>query len=196
MGVNEIVERGVFLDRDGVINCNVFNSLTKEWESPHRPQDFKLFPWTIDSLRHLLEYKYKLFLVSNQPSYAKGKTSFENIRAVHARLHSILTDNQIVFTEYYYCYHHPEGIVPELAIHCECRKPGIYFLKEAEKKYSLDMSSSWIIGDRDSDIKCGQKSGVRTIRILDTEDTAAISSKPDFQVATLAEAVAIIIKEN
>lgn len=193
------MEKGVFLDRDGVINYNVFNQATGEWESPHHPEDFELFPWSIESLQRLLENKFKLFLISNQPSYAKGKTSMENIKAVHEKFHSILIANDVHFTEYYYCYHHPQGIVPELSIECACRKPGIFFLREAKKKYSLDMSLSWIVGDRDSDIACGQKAGIRTIGILNREELQekkTLVRDPDFKAAHLLEAVNIIIRET
>lgn len=192
------MERGVFLDRDGVINPNVFNKATGEWDSPHHPKDFELFPWSIESLNQLQEKKFKLFLISNQPSYAKGKTSLENIKSVHEKFHSILMDNQIYFNEYYYCYHHPQGVVPELSVECRCRKPGIFFLSEAEKKYSLDMSLSWLIGDRDSDIICGEKAGVRTIMILSQEEQQAkktVESNPDFIAANLLEAANIIIQK-
>ena len=190
--------KGVFLDRDGVINPNVFNKASGEWESPLYPQDFKIFPWVVQSLRRLTDNKFRLFLVSNQPSYAKGKTSLGNIKAIQEKLHSILIDNQIYFTEYYYCYHHPQGIVPELSLACHCRKPGTLFLKEAEKRYSLDMSLSWMIGDRDSDVICGQKAGARTIMILNQKELRekkTPESTPDFKAANLIEAVDIIIRD-
>lgn len=193
------MKKGIFLDRDGVINPNVFNKATGEWESPHHPEDFKLFPWTIQSLRRLQRSLFNLFLISNQPSYAKGKTSLENIKAVHAKFHSILIANKIFFTEYYYCYHHPQGIVPELSIECDCRKPGTFFLNEAERKYSLDMSLSWMIGDRDSDIICGQRACVKTILILNQSEfgvTKKIESPPDFKVANLLEAVDVITRNH
>ena len=193
------MKKGIFLDRDGVINPNVFNKATGEWESPHCPKDFKLFPWTIQSLRRLQRSLFNLFLVSNQPDYAKGKTSLKNIQAVHEKFHSILIDNQIYFTEYFYCYHHPQGIVPELSIECDCRKPGTFFLNEAERKYSLDMSLSWMIGDRDSDIICGQRACFRTILILNQNEfgvTKKIESTPDFKVANLLEGVDVITRNH
>jgi len=190
------MNRAVFLDRDGVINQNVFNNATQEWESPHSPADFKLFPWTIESLLRLQEHQFQLFLVSNQPSFAKGKTSLENIKAIQAEFHSILLKNKIYFKEYYYCYHHPHGIVPELSIQCDCRKPGAFFLNEAKRKYSLDMSNSWMAGDRGSDILCGQKAGVKTLLIINEEERSKKLQDvvPDFKVKNLQEAVNIIIR--
>jgi D-glycero-D-manno-heptose 1,7-bisphosphate phosphatase len=196
MGIGEIMDRAVFLDRDGVLNYNVINSETGDWESPHKPEDLKLFPWTIKSLQKLQRLEFRLFLVSNQPSYAKGKTSLENIQKIQEAMHTILTSNNILFTEYFYCYHHPQGIMPEVSKNCDCRKPGAKFLVDTQARYQLDMPNSWMIGDRDSDIFCGQKAGTKTIMIRNQEEfnsQKADKSSPDFTVDDLAEAVKIIV---
>jgi D-glycero-D-manno-heptose 1,7-bisphosphate phosphatase len=196
MGINKIMERGIFLDRDGVINPNIFYPDTGEWESPRSPADFDIFPWAIQSLRQLMNNQFKLFLVSNQPSYAKGKTTMDNLLAVQKKLFHVLTANGIKFSDYYYCYHHPRSVVPELAISCECRKPGTLFLKEAKRTYALDMKSSWMIGDRDTDVICGRKAGAKTILIINQKEIEAKKaglSHPDFQVANLWEAVNLVL---
>lgn len=193
------MQPAVFLDRDGVINPNVFNSLTGQWESPHRENDFQLFPWTIGALQDLQKNQFKLFLISNQPSYAKGKASLVEIKTIQEKFHSFLIENKVSFTEYFYCYHHPEGIIPELSLRCSCRKPGIAFIKEAEKEYSLDLQLSWIVGDRDSDIACGKKARLKTILVLNPEESLIKKqgeSVPDFKAADLREAVKIIINET
>ena len=188
------MNRAVFLDRDGVINYNILNDATGQWESPHRQEDFRLFPWAIESLKKLQDLKLQLFLISNQPSFAKGKASFENITAIQEKLHTILTKNKIYFSDYFYCYHHPAGIVPELSIKCVCRKPGTFFIKKAAKEHLLDLKVSWMIGDRDSDIICGHRAGLTTIRVIDSNGTQqkAINCTPDFKVNDLREAVDII----
>lgn len=192
------MKKGVFLDRDGVINTNVLNEVTGESESPHYPKDFKLFPWAIESLRKLQESKFLLFLISNQPSYAKGKASLENIKEIHKKFHSVLLDNQVYFTEYFYCYHHPQGIVPKLSINCSCRKPGTLFFEEARRKYSLDMRLCWMIGDSDSDIACGAKACVKMI-LISNQDVLKTKrsgkSPPNFIVSNLWEAANIIVKK-
>ncbi|MBN2138002.1 MAG: HAD family hydrolase [Sedimentisphaerales bacterium] len=199
MGVGTIEHEAVFLDRDGVINRNVFYPSTGEWESPRKPEDLELIPGVLESLWKLQQHGYLLFLVSNQPSHAKGKASLESIKSTHDKLHSILRENSICFADYFYCYHHPKGVVPDLAVSCTCRKPGTSFLEEAKKKYSLNMSSSWMTGDRDSDIICGQKMGLRTILIRSGEESnsgRAGKSAPDFEAGSLAEAVSIIIRNS
>lgn len=193
------MQPAVFLDRDGVINPNAFNSLAGQWESPHQVKDFQLFPWVIGALQDLQKNQFSLFLISNQPSYAKGKALLVEIKAIQEKFHSLLIENKVSFTEYFYCYHHPEGIIPELAVRCSCRKPGIAFINEAEKKYSLDLKSSWIVGDRDSDIACGKKAGLKTILVLNIDELSTKKqgeNVPDFRAANLREAVNIIIREK
>ena len=187
----------VFLDRDGVINDPILNPETKEHEAPFDEKDFKLIPGVIEALKELQNLNYKLFLVSNQPDYAKGKTTLENLLSVHKKMHSIFTENNIKFCEYYYCYHHPNGIVPEYTFKCECRKPGNLFLMKAKSKYGLDMSNSWMIGDRDVDVFCGQSAGTKTIRVRQKHsDGKSGQSKADFTVNNLLEAIQIIRKET
>jgi D-glycero-D-manno-heptose 1,7-bisphosphate phosphatase len=186
--------KAVFLDRDGVLNELVLNPATGEYEPPHTPDDLVLFPDVIESLRILKDRGFVLFLISNQPDYAKGKTTLENIHAVHTRFNHILTSSGIHFTEYYYCYHHPKGIVPEYSLACECRKPKPYFLLKAARDYGVDLKHSWIIGDRDSDIECGKAAGTRTILIEELHSSRSRgTSNLDFKTANLKDALTIIL---
>src|SRR5436309_1543990 len=98
--------QAIFLDRDGVLNELIFNSTTGEHESPHVPDDFVVIDGIVPALQRLALAGYELFLVSNQPSYAKGKTTLENIEEIHQRLDEFLTANGIEFREYFYCRHH------------------------------------------------------------------------------------------
>ena len=178
--------KAVFLDRDGVLNYPVLNPKTNEHEAPATKDDFKLFPGVIEALKELQKLDYKLFLVSNQPDYAKGKTTLENLHLVHNKLDSILNENNIVFTEYYYCYHHP-------SFECKCRKPGNLFLIQAQAKYDIEFSKSWMIGDSDIDIFCGQSVKAKTI-LVKTQESAHRRGKstPEYTVNNLQEAVEVI----
>lgn len=189
------MNRAVFLDRDGVINPNVFNPSTEEWESPHREEDFEIYPWVLETLKRLKPH-FLLYLVSNQPSYAKGKTSLENIKNIHKKFEAILKKNQLCFEEYYYCYHHPDGVVQEYSGSCPCRKPSPYFLEEARKKYQLEMKASWMIGDRMTDMECGKAAGVKTIFINSDINQHIEAVKADFVATNLLEAAKIIMKNN
>jgi D-glycero-D-manno-heptose 1,7-bisphosphate phosphatase len=189
------MKKAVFLDRDGVINELVLNTLTGEYEPPHSPEDLVLYLGVLESLQLLDKLGFELFLVSNQPDFAKGKTTLENIQAVHEKLDCVLKSGGLLFKEYYYCYHHPRGIVPEYSFDCACRKPKPYFLLKAANDYGIDLTNSWMIGDRDSDIECGKSAGVRTILIENIHSsTYRGSSNPEFSAANLKIAVQIIIQ--
>jgi D-glycero-D-manno-heptose 1,7-bisphosphate phosphatase len=188
------MKKAVFLDRDGVLNELVLNPVTGEFEPPHSPEDLVLYPGVLESLQVLNNSGFELFLVSNQPDYAKGKTTLENIRAVHGELERILREAGLNFKEYYYCYHHPRGIVPEFSFDCECRKPKPYFLLKAARDYGIDLGNSWMVGDRDSDIGCGKSAGLRTILVENVQSSMYRGSgNPDFKVANLKIAAQIII---
>ena len=187
------MNKAIFLDRDGVINYPIFNQKINEYEAPHKPEDLKLYNDVIESLKDFKDLDYLLFVVSNQPDYAKGKTSLENLKTVHEKLSSVLSQHNIKIIEYYYCFHHPQGIIPEYSIKCKCRKPGTWFLEDAKLKYEINMQCSWFIGDRDTDIFCGQSMGTKTILIKTTQELSKVGkSNPDFKANTLKEIVDII----
>lgn len=187
----------VFLDRDGVINELVYNENTGEFEPPHVPLDLHIFPYAVESLKNLSNENYTLFLVSNQPDFAKGKTSLENLKSVHSVLHKIILENGVEFKEYFYCYHHPDGVVAKYTKRCQCRKPNPYFLQKAEKKYSINLKRSWLIGDRDTDIQMAEECGVKSI-LLNYKHSAEYrgNSNPDYQAANLHDAVNIILSST
>lgn len=188
------MKKAVFLDRDGVLNKLVLNPMSGEFEPPHTPEDLVLYPYVLESLRFLLNAGFILFLISNQPDYAKGKTTLDSLKAVHEKLDDILKSAGIRFTEYYYCYHHPNGIVPDYSFPCDCRKPKPYFHLKSARNYGVDLKNSWMIGDRDSDIECGKSAGTRTILIEEPHSSGSRgSSNPDFTSANLKDAVKIIL---
>lgn len=187
----------VFLDRDGVINDLVLNPSTGEYEPPHTPESLLLCPYVVESLQSLQNAGFKLFLVSNQPDAAKGKTTLENLEAVHRHLDHLLKSNGISFDAYYYCYHHPKGIVQEYSFDCMCRKPKPYFLHIATERHNLDLMHSWMVGDRDTDIKCGNAAGTKTILIEEPLSAKyRVSCHPDYKTKNLNDAVNIILRDQ
>ena len=192
----------VFLDRDGVLNRNVFNPATRAWEAPHHPDDFVLTPGALPALARLAAGGFRLFVVSNQPDYALGKASLEAIAAIHHRLAAQLTAAHVEVDAFYYCYHHPRGIVPGYSGDCACRKPSPYFLFQAHDSYGIELAASWMVGDRASDIACGRAAGVRTIRIAPDHPPAIAEGqtedgeKPaDFAADDIAAAADIILRQ-
>lgn len=189
MGAGGPVGRGaVFLDRDGVINTNVFNPASGEYEAPLTAADFALAPGAVEGLLKLQAAGFPLFVVSNQPNYAKGKSTLADHYAIDVKMRAEMAWLGIVFARIDYCLHHPDGVVPEYFGACACRKPSPYFLLRAMWEFGLDAAQSWMVGDRESDILCGHAAGVRTILIRADHQKAAA----DFLASDLAAAADLI----
>lgn len=180
MGANRAAPRpAIFLDRDGVINRNIFNPATGSCEAPLTAAEFALAPGAAQALHQLQSAGYLLFVVSNQPNYAKGKSSLKDLAAIDQKMRRELASSDVVLSGVYYCLHHPEYTGP-----CACRKPSPYFLLRAIRQFHLDPKRSWMIGDRKTDILCGRSAGVRTIFISeDPQNTNADLTAPNLLVA-------------
>jgi len=180
----------IFLDRDGVIN--------EDLPDINRIGDFKFIPRSVDGLK-LLKDK-KTIIITNQPVIGKGIiTEDEYLRLQGQILEKIKREN-VKIDEIYYCPHHPEKGIGKYKIDCNCRKPKSGMLKKASNDLGINLSKSWVIGDKRSDIKCGKSVGCRTILVKTGSGgmggNTDFEIKPDFVVDDLYEAVELILKED
>ncbi len=189
-------DAAVFLDRDGVINHHWFNPATAAWESPIRPADFRAIAGAFEALAALRAGGFRLFLVSNQPSAAKGKCSRADLDSVHRHMAAMLARAEIRFDGFYYAYGHPEAADFRLRDVTD-RKPEPLLIDRAVARFALDRRRCWMVGDRDTDIACGRRAGVRTIQVRSPEpDGKAGFSRPDFHAPDLAAAARLIFPVN
>lgn len=151
------MNRALFLDRDGVLNRNVWYADTEAWESPRLPHEFALADGVLPALAALRDAGFLLFVVSNQPNVAKGKAPPGALESMHKLLIEALAEAGIVLVRAFYCTHYPDVTGP-----CLCRKPSPFFLEQAAREYGLNLRDSWMIGDRDTDMECGRAAGTRT----------------------------------
>lgn len=144
------VRQAVFLDRDG--------TLVRDVGYPSDPADMELLPGVIEGLRLLRDNDFALVLVSNQSGIGRGFFSRNDLARVHDRLASELATHGLTFDGVYYCPHAPwEG--------CECRKPAPGMLSEAALALNLDLSRSFMVGDKVSDCTAGYRAGCKSILI-------------------------------
>ncbi|HUP50028.1 MAG TPA: HAD-IIIA family hydrolase [Thermoanaerobaculia bacterium] len=153
--------RALFCDRDGVVNELAYYPSHDEWESPRDVGDLRMREGAAAALREAGGRGWLLFLITNQPSYAKGKCPLEGLQRVQDRVLEILEAGGVKITESFVCYHHPQSRIPGFGA-CQCRKPSPWFLREAARKYAIDLSRSWMAGDQQSDIEAGRRAGCRT----------------------------------
>jgi D-glycero-D-manno-heptose 1,7-bisphosphate phosphatase len=102
---------------------------------------------------------------SNQPAAAKGKVAVEELLGIHERVIELLEAQGVYIEASQLCLHHPDGVVSELSGACVCRKPAPGMLLDAAAALELDLVSSWMLGDTDSDIAAGDAAGCRTVLI-------------------------------
>ncbi len=185
--------KAVFLDRDGVINKNIFYDSSGEWESPRVIAEFEFINGSVEAMRELQDLGYRLFIATNQPSYAKGKTGLKDLQEIITYCENSLRQSGVFIEKTYCSFNHPKSIVPELAGFCKYRKPSAGALLEAQAEFGLDMAESWMIGDRATDIECGNTAGVHTIRVSpDYEQQMPDDKNADFNAFDMRQATEII----
>ncbi len=146
----------VFLDRDGV--------LVEDRGLLVDPAELRVLPGVPAALRRLKEVGFRLIVVSNQSVVARGMLSPAGVEAIHAHLQDLLkAAGSPRLDAIYFCPHHPEADLPEYRLECECRKPRPGALIRAAEEHGLDLSASFMVGDRLTDIAAGKAAGCRTI---------------------------------
>jgi D-glycero-D-manno-heptose 1,7-bisphosphate phosphatase len=200
MGVADraLMRPAVFLDRDGVINEPAFDPVDGHAESPHRPHDVALAEGVVEGLRALRAAGFLLVVASNQPSAAKGKVTLADLRAVHERVVALLGADGVVVDDWRYCFHHPDGVVPELTGACACRKPAPGMLLDAAAEHDIDLRTSWMIGDSDTDVEAGRVAGARTILVEHGASAHRRKSdvRADPRARNLSEAAAFVLASH
>ncbi len=175
--------RAVFLDRDGVINVPAVRD-----GLPYAAagvEDFEIYPEVPRACQSLKEAGFLLVVATNQPDVGRGTVKKEIVEAIHAEMCRQLPIDRVEV-----CYHPGHG-----ASNCDCRKPKPGMLLNAARESGIDLSLSWMVGDRWRDIDCGKAAGCRTI-FVDRGYAESLKQMPDFRVKNLAEAAKIILVES
>lgn len=147
----------VFLDRDG--------TLLEEGSYVDRLERLVFFPYSIDAIRALNQAALPVVVVTNQSGVARGMYSEEFVREAHAHLDRQLTAGGARIEGFYYCPHHPQGTVKAYRRDCECRKPKPGQFLQAAADLNLDLSRSFVVGDRWKDIEAGEATGARGVLV-------------------------------
>ena len=157
----------IVLDRDGVLNALLDNPAEPRPDSPLRPADVVVFDWVPGVLRDLTRAGFGIAIASNQPAWAKGKTTRAELQAVHAAVVLEATSAGGVILSSHICYHRAEDA-------CTCRKPATGLLAEAFAQHpGYDREASWMVGDRAPDIIAGATFGLRTALLAGGDAGAA-----------------------
>lgn len=140
----------VFIDRDGTLGgdggyCN--------------PDDFTLYPESIDAIRRLKESNLKAIVITNQSHIASGDITLEQMNQSFERIQRDLQSNGASLDGWYICPHGPDD-------NCTCRKPGTALLQMASQDFDVPLEQCWVIGDREGDLIAGAVAGCKSIMVL------------------------------
>ncbi|HUN56152.1 MAG TPA: D-glycero-beta-D-manno-heptose 1,7-bisphosphate 7-phosphatase [Smithella sp.] len=187
----------VFLDRDGTIN--------EEVGYLDRLDKFKIIPCAYEAIKLINESGMKAVVISNQAGVAKGLFTEDLVKTINEHLQTALRQKGAYIDNFYYCPHHPtEGTEPYRQV-CDCRKPAPGMLLQAAQDLNIDLTKSYLVGDRFNDMEAAKSVGAKGILVKtgfghgllqdDGPDKATPQNKPDFIVADILEAVKWILSE-
>ncbi len=156
----------VFLDRDGVINVD--HGYVSTWER------FEFLPGVPNALRALQDAGYLLIVVSNQSGIGRGYYCEADVESLNQAVAQHLGSTVgVTLSEFYHCPHHPTEAEGEFRRQCDCRKPAPGMIRQAVLDHGIDLKTSLLVGDKDSDIEAGRAAGVaRLFKVVDSPQTA------------------------
>lgn len=184
------MNKAVFLDRDGTIvnDIGYMNS----------PEQLQFIPGSIPAIKKLNEAGYKVVVITNQSGVARGMITEDMLQTIDKTMHKKILNGGAHLDAIYYCPHHPEhGTYPYKQV-CECRKPHPGLIKKAERDLGLDLKSSYMIGDKATDIEAGKSAGTSTIMVMSgrgQQEKPKLKEQPDHIAADLSRAANWILEQ-
>ncbi len=149
------MNRAVFLDRDGTINeeMGYINHISR----------FRLFDFVPQAIKILNEAGFVVIVVTNQSGVARGYFDEKLVREIHKKLIEDLKKESARIDGVYYCPHHPQEGRGNYKKDCECRKPKTGMIDIAVKDHNIDLSRSFMVGDRYKDIVFAKRAGLQPV---------------------------------
>jgi len=185
----------LFIDRDGTIS--------EEVGYVNHPSRYKVFPYSAEAIRRLNKAGWISVLVTNQAGVARGYFAEDMIGAVHEILTRELAEGGARLDAIYYCPHHPSVGAEPYRTDCDCRKPKPGLVLRAAQELDIDLTRSWMVGDRYSDVEMAHNAGLRAAFVLSgygrgewEYGRARWKLKPELVAETLLETVGAITGES
>jgi len=144
-------QRAVFLDRDGVINV-------ERSDYVKTIDELEIHPDFAESIKLLKNDGFLVVVVSNQSAVNRGIMTRNDVEKIHSFIQQYLKKHGTYLDGFYYCPHRPDE-------NCDCRKPNPGLILKATDELNIDLKSSWMIGDKYSDIEAGKLAGCKTMKL-------------------------------
>lgn len=186
MSNQSISTKAVFLDRDGVINVDT--------GYVSHSDDFVFIDGVIDACKAIKDKGYQIVIITNQSGIARGYFSEDEFMTLTEWMDWSLADKGVDIDGIYFCPHHPEHGIGDFKQACDCRKPQPGMIKSAQSHLDIDLSQSYLVGDKLSDLQAGKNAGVATNILVRTgkDVTEEAKDAADHVVDTLADVIALL----
>ena len=171
------LNKTIFLDRDGVLNDAII--VDGKPFAPKSQKEFNIPQKCISTVKEIKSMGFLTIVVTNQPDIASGKVSPNLVDSFHDKLIKTMPIDDI-----FVCPHLDN-------VNCSCRKPKPGLIHQAVRKYSIDLQSSFLIGDRWRDVDCATNAGVKSI-FIDYGYSEHLQTKPNFTISSIQYALDII----
>ena len=170
----------VFLDRDG--------TLLEEAGYLDRIERLVFFPFAIDAVRLFNRAGFAVVVITNQSGVGRGMYAEEFVGHVHGVIDERVREGGGRIDRFYYCPHHPTAEIERYRKDCDCRKPGPGMLRQAAADLRLDLSRSFAIGDKWTDVAAGRAAGARGILVRTGYGRSSeLAPRPGIEPAMVAD---------
>jgi D-glycero-D-manno-heptose 1,7-bisphosphate phosphatase len=140
-----LLEKVVFLDRDGTINIDSPDYI-KSWE------EFEFLPASLEAIKQLTLKGFTTIVITNQSAVPRKLISLQELEHIHTMMRQTVQSNGGIIKDIFYCPHMP-------ADECDCRKPQPGLIYQAQRKYHVDLAAAVMVGDSGRDIECAHNAG-------------------------------------
>lgn len=189
-----MLNRAVFLDRDGTIN--------EEVGYLNRIDELCFVDGAPAAIARLNKARFKVVVVTNQAGVARGYFAESSVRHIHSTIEERLKIQNAHVDAFYYCPHHPTQGIGRYRVACHCRKPKPGMLERAARQLQIDLSNSYVVGDKISDLAAGYAVGCRPILVRtgyggeSEEQFIDHNFQPDFIAENVLGAVKWILQND
>jgi D-glycero-D-manno-heptose 1,7-bisphosphate phosphatase len=175
------LKKAVFLDRDGTVIIDKIYL--------NDPNGVEYFPRVFEAMQMLRDAGYVFVIVTNQSGVPRGLVQIENIDKIHHVMAKDAAKHDLKYAGFYYAPYSVESNHP-------MRKPNTGMLDAAARDLGIDLSQSWMIGDRMSDVEAGHRAGTKSILLKGVEETSPAEWRaPEYRCTDLYEAANFIVSK-
>lgn len=157
------LRKAIFFDRDGVLN-------KEKKDYVKTISELEIFPSIVEPIKKFNKKGFLIVVITNQSAINRGLTTEQNVSDIHAQIQEFLKKNGAHIDSFYYCPHKPDES-------CMCRKPKPGLILKAANDLKINLKTSWLIGDNETDIQAATAAGCKSFKINSSSELEDITQK-------------------